>query len=102
MKEALAVRFRGGALGAFDGDETAEGGVARAEDLAHAAGAEAGLDVEAAGEDAVDSGEETGARAHVTFERRRILHCWFGLPVGIPIVGRERCGDKWDQRCWAF
>ncbi len=57
VEEALAVGFGGGALGALDGDETAEGGVARAEDLAHAAGAEAGFDVEAAGEDAVDSGE---------------------------------------------
>jgi hypothetical protein len=69
-------------LGALDGDEAAEGGVSRAVDLAHAAGAEARFDVEAAGEDAVDSGEQTGARAHITFERRRILHYWFSLRWG--------------------
>jgi hypothetical protein len=83
MQEALAIGFGGGVLGALDGDQAAEGGIARAIDLAHAAGAEAGFDVEAAGEDAIDSGEQFGARAHVTFERRRVLHFWFCLRVGV-------------------
>ena len=80
VQEALAVGFGGGALGALDGDEAAKGGVARAVDLAHAAGAEAGLDVKTAGENAVDSGKQPGARAQVTIERRGIGHC--GLSPG--------------------
>jgi hypothetical protein len=70
VEEAFAVGFAGSVLGAFDGDQPTEGGVAGAVDLAHAAGTEAGFDVEAAGEDAVHSREQTGARAQVTFERR--------------------------------
>ena len=83
MQKALAIGFGGGVLGALDGDEAAEGGVARAIDLAHAPGAEAGLDVKAAGENAVDPGKQAGARAQVTFERRRVGHCAGCLRVGV-------------------
>ena len=82
MQEAPAVRIRGGALSALDSDEATEGGVAGAKDLAHAARAETGFDVEAAGEDAVDAGKQTGSRAQVMFERRRVLHCGFYLRWG--------------------
>ncbi|HEX4582972.1 MAG TPA: hypothetical protein VH139_12995 [Acidobacteriaceae bacterium] len=64
---------------------SAKGGVAGAVDLAHTAGAEAGFDLKATGEHAVDSGERPGAGAQVTFERRGVGHCGVsGSGWGIP------------------
>ena len=78
VQEALAIGFAGGVLGALDGDKAAEGGVARAIDLAHAASAEARLDVKTAGENAV--------RLRGTARRQGSSHGSSGAESGIQLV----------------
>jgi hypothetical protein len=97
-QEALAIRLGTGALGALDGDETAKGGVARTVDLAHTAGAEACLDMKAAGQDTAHSGERSRAYAHLTIERRGIGHCVL-VSASDYILGRQGAEDKGVLNC---